>query len=122
MKLNHAGETPDGETIDVTVTLVVPPWSVTQKTTLSISLDDQELDMDFGPEGTVFAIGKDKKPQTYLETEEEHILCVAVDNNGSVYVSDTGNNRIQKFSSTGTYVSQWGSEGSGDGQFTPPMD
>ena len=40
-----------------------------------------------------------------------------MDGSGSVYVTDTLNNRIQKFTADGTYMTQWGSEGSGDGQF-----
>src|SRR5665647_1294289 len=42
---------------------------------------------------------------------------IAVDNNGNVYVADTGNNRIQKFASNGTYLTQWGGFGSDDGKF-----
>ena len=42
---------------------------------------------------------------------------VAVDSLGNVYVADNGNSQIQKFDSSGTYVTQWGSAGSGDGQF-----
>jgi len=45
---------------------------------------------------------------------------IAVDGDGNVYVADTYNNRIQKFSSTGTYLTQWGVEGSGAGQFWGP--
>ncbi|MBI4673838.1 MAG: SMP-30/gluconolactonase/LRE family protein [Chloroflexi bacterium] len=45
---------------------------------------------------------------------------VAVDDNNSVYVVDSGNHRIQKFNSAGVYVTQWGSQGSGDGQFESP--
>jgi hypothetical protein len=45
---------------------------------------------------------------------------VATDAAGNVYVSDTGNNRIQKFSGAGTYINQWGSFGSGNGQFSDP--
>src|SRR5207244_2458453 len=33
------------------------------------------------------------------------------------YVGDESNNRVQKFSPTGTYVTQWGTAGSGNGQF-----
>jgi tripartite motif-containing protein 71 len=42
---------------------------------------------------------------------------VAVDSSGNVYVSDSGNNRIQKFSSDGTFITKWGSRGSSNGQF-----
>ncbi|MCX9082421.1 MAG: PGF-pre-PGF domain-containing protein, partial [Candidatus Methanoperedens sp.] len=45
---------------------------------------------------------------------------VAVDNEGNVYVADTGNNRIQKFNSSGIFLTRWGSSGSGDGQFDSP--
>ncbi len=45
---------------------------------------------------------------------------VAVDSSGNVYVVDTGNNRIQKFTNGGTIVSTWGSKGSNDGQFSQP--
>jgi len=52
--------------------------------------------------------------------------CVAVDAGGNVYVGDTGNggvhnNRVQKFTGTGTYLTQWGTQGSGDGQFGGPV-
>ena len=40
----------------------------------------------------------------------------------NIYVCDYGNSRIQKFDSTGTYLSQWGSSGSADGQFSTPLD
>ena len=42
---------------------------------------------------------------------------VTVDASGNVYVIDTVNRRIQKFTSSGTYLTQWGTAGSGDGQF-----
>ena len=45
---------------------------------------------------------------------------IAVDSSGNVYVSDHNNHRIQKFTSTGTFITKWGSEGSGDGQFKFP--
>lgn len=42
------------------------------------------------------------------------------DDDGSIYVSDLGNKRIQKFSSGGLYITQWGSSGNLDGQFHYP--
>lgn len=43
------------------------------------------------------------------------------DNSGNVYVADTGNQRIQKFSSDGTFLTKWGSAGQGAGQFNNPV-
>jgi len=45
-----------------------------------------------------------------------------VDGSGNVYVTDTGNNRIQKFTSAGRFLTKWGSAGTGDGQFQDPTD
>jgi DNA-binding beta-propeller fold protein YncE len=42
---------------------------------------------------------------------------IAVDSLGNAYVTDTGNKRIQKFTSDGKFITKWGSEGKGDGQF-----
>lgn len=42
------------------------------------------------------------------------------DDDGSIYVSDFGNKRVQKFSSGGTYLDQWGTSGTHDGQFHHP--
>ena len=39
---------------------------------------------------------------------------------GNVYVADTGNNRIQKFDSSGTFPAKWGNNGSADGEFYYP--
>ncbi|HEY1249001.1 MAG TPA: Ig-like domain-containing protein, partial [Nitrososphaera sp.] len=43
-----------------------------------------------------------------------------VDSAGNVYIADFGNSRVQKFSSTGTFITAWGSFGSGPGQFRNP--
>jgi DNA-binding beta-propeller fold protein YncE len=45
---------------------------------------------------------------------------VALDSAGYVYVSEFTGNRVQKFTSGGTYVAQFGSSGSGNGQFSVP--
>jgi len=45
---------------------------------------------------------------------------VALDSSVNVYVADSLNNRIQKFTSTGTYTAQWGTAGTGNGQFNNP--
>jgi sugar lactone lactonase YvrE len=44
-------------------------------------------------------------------------LYVATDARGHVYVSDSGNHRVQTFTSTGAFITKWGSTGAGNGQF-----
>jgi tripartite motif-containing protein 71 len=46
---------------------------------------------------------------------------IAVDSEGNTYVTDQGNNRVQKFDSNGNFITKWGSEGSGEGQFNHPL-
>jgi len=43
-----------------------------------------------------------------------------VASDGSVYVADYYNHRIQNFTSEGGFVSKWGTYGSGDGEFDEP--
>jgi len=45
---------------------------------------------------------------------------IAVDSNGNVLVSDTGNGRIEKFSPTGAFLSNIGTKGTGPGQLRDP--
>jgi len=45
---------------------------------------------------------------------------VVVDGQGDVFVSDAGNQRIQKFDREGNFITQWGGFGNGDGQFNFP--
>ena len=40
---------------------------------------------------------------------------------GSVYVLENINARIQKFTSTGVFVTKWGTHGTGDGEFDAPL-
>jgi tripartite motif-containing protein 71 len=47
---------------------------------------------------------------------------IAVGPDGSVYVSDSGNARVQVFTPEGQYIRQFGSYGSGKGQFLRPFD
>lgn len=47
---------------------------------------------------------------------------LAVDGSGVVYVADSLNNRVQRFSPDGTLLGQFGSAGSADGQFQSPFD
>src|SRR6476659_9003670 len=45
---------------------------------------------------------------------------IAVDSSGNVYVADYGNNRVQKFDSSGNFLTKWGISGKGNGQFSFP--
>jgi len=46
---------------------------------------------------------------------------IAIDSQNIVYVADSGNNRVQKFDSSGNFLGMWGTAGSGDGQFNSPV-
>jgi hypothetical protein len=46
---------------------------------------------------------------------------VTVDSADNVYVADTGNNRIQKFSENGTFITKWGEYGTANGSFSRPF-
>jgi sugar lactone lactonase YvrE len=46
---------------------------------------------------------------------------IAFDATGNIYVADSGNHRIQKFSPDRTFLTSWGSEGTADGQFLCPL-
>jgi len=46
--------------------------------------------------------------------------ALAVDNLGNFYITDRGANKILKYNSAGVLITQWGSTGTGDGQFNSP--
>ncbi len=47
-------------------------------------------------------------------------VAVATDAAGTVYVADSENDRIQRFTETGAFLGQWGSTGAGPGEFSTP--
>ena len=49
-----------------------------------------------------------------------HPQFIAVGEDGSIYVNDLGNKRVQKFSSDGQYITQWGNSGKQSGEFHYP--
>jgi len=60
---------------------------------------------------------------SYGPTEPNNFVYpqfVGVGEDGSIYVSDFGNKRIQKFSSSGEYVTHWGNSGKQIGDFYNP--
>lgn len=46
--------------------------------------------------------------------------AVAIDAEENVYVVDTRNQRVQKFTASGQFLLSWGSAGTGDGRFSDP--
>ncbi|MBN2443893.1 MAG: 6-bladed beta-propeller [Spirochaetales bacterium] len=49
-------------------------------------------------------------------------LGITIGDDGSIYIADTNNNRIQKFSFNGNYITQWGGYGSELGELRLPFD
>jgi DNA-binding beta-propeller fold protein YncE len=90
------------------------------------------FDNSYGSEEYIF----DKRWHTSCDVTEGNWACdpaivnadgsfrfptgIAIDKDGNVYVADSWNNRIQKFTSDGTFITKWGSTGSGDGEFRFP--
>lgn len=46
---------------------------------------------------------------------------IAIDAEGNLYVTDTGNKRVQKFDPAGRFLDAFGGQGSGPGQFQEPV-
>ncbi|HUU36729.1 MAG TPA: NHL repeat-containing protein [Candidatus Desulfaltia sp.] len=60
-----------------------------------------------------------------LETQDENVAFnlpsdVALDEDGNIYVLDSGNHRIQKFGPDGRYLATLGRKGQGPGEFVYP--
>jgi hypothetical protein len=47
---------------------------------------------------------------------------IAFDSSRNVFVANTFSHRIEKFTSDGTLITQWGTKGSADGEFDSPHD
>lgn len=71
-------------------------------------------------EAFVFQIGRSDEASGSANGEFSSPNDVALDSDGNIFVTDSGNNRVQKFNSSGTYVSKFGSTGTGDNQLSTP--
>jgi beta-lactamase regulating signal transducer with metallopeptidase domain/DNA-binding beta-propeller fold protein YncE len=70
-----------------------------------------------------YLLGLPNPPPAYALSINDVIYPggVAVDATGNVYVSDTRNNRIRKFTSRGDALAQWGGAGNDPGSFNYPQ-
>ena len=82
---------------------------------MSVSIIEDSFgygDYDYLSEWGSFGINK--------EGQFSYPQFIAVSDDGTIYVTDLGNKRVQKLSSTGDYLSDWGQNGNDPGQFHFP--
>ena len=48
------------------------------------------------------------------------ISGLALGGDGTIYVADRGNNRVQQFTTAGQFIKTWGEQGTGPGKFNEP--
>ncbi len=68
------------------------------------------------PQNILTTGGAQGSDRGYFQTPKD----IAVDKEGFVYVVDSRNSRIQKFSNAGNFVLSWGKDGSGPGDMKEP--
>jgi DNA-binding beta-propeller fold protein YncE len=61
-----------------------------------------------------------------IEAEDDSFLFylpsdIAIDNQGNMYILDSGNHRIQKFTPDGKYITTIGNKGQGPAEFVYPL-
>jgi uncharacterized repeat protein (TIGR01451 family) len=64
--------------------------------------------------------GNAEQPLGFI-SEFGSAVGVATGTDGTVYATDTANNRILRFDAEGNYLGEWGIGGSGDGEFSGPI-
>lgn len=90
---------------------------------LTVGLDGTLYAPDFGgyrvlafaPDGTFVRAAPDPVPPPPAGGFNQAMGVAVNDTDGSVYVADTYNHRVQKFSATGEFTQQWGYRGSSGG-------
>ena len=89
------------------VVLAISLVGVTQLGTVDAATHTFEL--DWGEAGI-------SKPGSFLSPQH-----LAFDSENNVYVTDLGNSRVQKFDSSGEFLTEWGTRGTDNGEFGHPM-
>jgi len=85
--------------------------------TFTLTNNDQEKLWDFDDFDVIIEyVGETGSGTRHIEELSYSDECGTL-----IFVSDRDNDRIQIFDSSGTYLSQFGSSGTGDGQFDDPM-
>ncbi len=64
--------------------------------------------------------GSDVGEFDFAPNENDAFGAIAFAPDGSFYVADTGNHRVQHFDAERTFLEAWGDFGTGDGQFASP--
>jgi hypothetical protein len=65
-----------------------------------------------GKPGVPFFGKPGKKPGEFYDA-----VAIAIDSKDNIYVADKPNYRVQKFTSDGRFITMWGRQGRGDGEF-----
>jgi sugar lactone lactonase YvrE len=101
---------------------------IAQDGTISVGDVKAQTINQFGADGTYQSSwgepGKDPGQFDFadpLYPNQYFFSPISFDSDGNMYVFDSFNDRIQKFNSSGGFVTQWGEPGHGDGQFDIPL-
>ena len=107
--LSGAGTSPSGLDVDGSGNVYVAATGDNQILKFTPTSSSFQLDSTFGNSGH---IGRDDKAAGSAQAEfsAPYDVAVTADNN-SIYISDSGNHRIRKFSKTGTFQTGFGSFG-----------
>jgi NHL repeat len=121
------------------------PFTIVARYTASSLGLHRPIDLAIGPDGNVYIT--DAEPSVTVMAPDGRLLLrwgssgsrpgefsfepdlndnlhasIAVGEDGTVYVSDSGNSRVDVFTSTGAFLRQFGSQGIGHGRFMDVFD
>ena len=78
------------------------------------------LSINITPAAETYQYVSDVGSYGYGDDQYKWPNAVAVDTNNNMYIVDKNNFRILKYDSEGNFVTKWGSEGTGNGEFQTP--